>query len=300
MHIAQGVACKVFVDEAAFVNSNRFLPSAEYLSSMHIVIVGHRRLGLEWKRTFPTTELEDTIAQRSDVLSGLGRQQGKRSYATESGGADISPLHRIHWLRLAVDEGHTIGKGQNSSNASLMASSLSAERKWVLTGTPTPTGQQVAASTQLRYLLQIFKFLGCEPFSLPTGDKSWKALIQVPFEMCSRVVEEPAADDYSEAATTADSEETDGQTDVEQCAVSRPSSTVGRPLHDRKVLGQWRWALDKATVRLQSMLSEVCSRTTPQAFLTCNNNVVHRLWCDMLKRTWRPSPCRYTTSPGSR
>jgi hypothetical protein len=76
--------------------------------------------------------------------SSSSSSSNKRAYTDAS--ASVSALHRIHWLRLVVDEGHTIGRGSGGSNASLMAASLSAERRWVLTGTPTPSGQQVCCA----------------------------------------------------------------------------------------------------------------------------------------------------------
>lgn len=257
-HIARGIGCKVYVDDASSVTKSQ-LPSAEYLAGMHIVVIGHRRLGQEWKKTFPTTSLEDAILSRSQMLGGVGT--GKRGYTTNSDYQDISILHKIYWLRLAVDEGHTIGKGPNSSNASLMASSLRAERRWVLTGTPTPSGLQVAVSTQLRYLLTILKFLGCEPFNLPTGDRIWKALIQLPFELGSRTIRKGTPHEKYNATTTEESVDDNVESSMELSEDLQPTSrNMENPkinLKTQRLEEQRRIELMEAVGRLNLLLSEV-------------------------------------------
>ncbi|ORY06239.1 SNF2 family N-terminal domain-domain-containing protein [Clohesyomyces aquaticus] len=45
-----------------------------------------------------------------------------------------SPLMRLHWLRIIVDEGHNFSS--DTSNAVLVAKQLQAERRWVVSGTP--------------------------------------------------------------------------------------------------------------------------------------------------------------------
>lgn len=47
-----------------------------------------------------------------------------------------SPLMRMRWLRLVVDEGHELGKHEVSA-ANQFISELPAERRWVMSGTPT-------------------------------------------------------------------------------------------------------------------------------------------------------------------
>ncbi|KAJ2742449.1 hypothetical protein GGI20_004484 [Coemansia sp. BCRC 34301] len=46
-----------------------------------------------------------------------------------------SPLLRVHWKRLIVDEGHTMSS--RNTARSLMTAYLIAERRWICTGTPT-------------------------------------------------------------------------------------------------------------------------------------------------------------------
>jgi SNF2-related domain len=49
--------------------------------------------------------------------------------------SEISPLFRIRWKRLVVDEGHV--HGTDKTNISKVANLLSVERRWLVTGTPT-------------------------------------------------------------------------------------------------------------------------------------------------------------------
>jgi len=65
-----------------------------------------------------------------------------------------SSLLKIHWLRLVVDEGHSMGK--NKTNAIDFASWITAERRWAMTGTPTP---QTVQTSGLANLFGLFKFL---------------------------------------------------------------------------------------------------------------------------------------------
>ncbi|KAH5144935.1 hypothetical protein HBH70_056420 [Parastagonospora nodorum] len=52
----------------------------------------------------------------------------------ESGKAYQSPLMKLHWLRIIIDEGHSFSS--SSTNAVLVAKQIHAERRWVVSGTP--------------------------------------------------------------------------------------------------------------------------------------------------------------------
>lgn len=49
---------------------------------------------------------------------------------------DRTALAHVYWKRLIIDEGHSMGS--KSSNISVLCSALQTERRWVVTGTPTP------------------------------------------------------------------------------------------------------------------------------------------------------------------
>eukprot|EP00794_Sanderia_malayensis_P009927 gene9927-10945_t len=70
-----------------------------------------------------------------------------------------SPLHKIKWLRIVLDEGHVIRNERSSQSVATIM--LEAKRRWVLTGTPI--------QNRMSDLWTVFKFLRFEPFT----DKQW-------------------------------------------------------------------------------------------------------------------------------
>ena len=90
--------------------------------------------------------------------------------------AENSSLMRVHWLRMILDEGHSLGSSLGITNKLQMACCIKAERRWIMTGTPTPdTVAQGAA-----HLLPLLKFLHEPQFGLqPT---MWQPVVQRPLE----------------------------------------------------------------------------------------------------------------------
>ncbi|XP_030552178.2 F-box protein At3g54460 isoform X2 [Rhodamnia argentea] len=87
-----------------------------------------------------------------------------------------SVLKEVHWLRIMLDEGHTLGSSLNLTNKLQMAISLTACSRWILTGTPTPN----TPSSQLSHLQIMLKFLHEEAYG--QNQKSWETGILRPFE----------------------------------------------------------------------------------------------------------------------
>ncbi|XP_021859343.2 F-box protein At3g54460 [Spinacia oleracea] len=86
-----------------------------------------------------------------------------------------SVLMQIHWMRVMLDEGHTLGS-INLTNKMQMAVSLSASNRWILTGTPTPN----TPSSQVSQIQPMLKFLHDEVYG--ESHKNWEAGILKPFE----------------------------------------------------------------------------------------------------------------------
>ncbi|KAL3681903.1 hypothetical protein R1sor_024859 [Riccia sorocarpa] len=89
---------------------------------------------------------------------------------------DTSALAKIHWLRIILDEGHTLGAGVAMTNKLQMAVSIRACRRWILTGTPTPN----TPSTQVAHLQPMLKFLHEEIYG--DNPKVFDTAILRPFE----------------------------------------------------------------------------------------------------------------------
>ncbi|KAI9592486.1 SNF2 family N-terminal domain-containing protein [Syncephalis fuscata] len=95
----------------------------------------------------------------------------------------ISPLLQVHWKRLIVDEGHVMSS--TTSDRTLLAAKLTAERRWIATGTPT---QNLAATVNRAEAERddmkrlgglIGTFLRQPPFSIHMN--SWQKRVTKPF-----------------------------------------------------------------------------------------------------------------------
>lgn len=152
----------VFIDKAV----NKPLPPADFLAVFQIVLTTTQRLTNEWKHG----SFEDELQQ----------DKGSKKYSAyfyEVGGDDsrsACSLLKVHWFRLIVDEGHSMGRG-SSNSAILFASWISAQRRWAMTGTPTP---QTASSSGLTNLKGLMRFLQHDFFSPRLdGDAVWQGSI---------------------------------------------------------------------------------------------------------------------------
>ncbi|KAM3930256.1 helicase-like transcription factor [Leptodactylus fuscus] len=101
----------------------------------------------------------DTLSQQDVVLTTY-------STVTHDFGNN-SPLHKIKWLRVVLDEGHTI-RNPNAQQTKAVHS-LDSVRRWVVTGTPI--------QNSLKDLWSILSFLKLKPF---TDREWWHRTIQRP------------------------------------------------------------------------------------------------------------------------
>ncbi|XP_032860515.1 helicase-like transcription factor isoform X2 [Tyto alba] len=90
--------------------------------------------------------------------------------ATDYGIRDDSPLHKVKWLRIVLDEGHTI-RNPNAQQTKA-ALNLEGHRRWVLTGTPI--------QNSVKDLWSLISFLKLKPF---TDQEWWHRTIQRPVTM---------------------------------------------------------------------------------------------------------------------
>jgi SNF2 family DNA or RNA helicase len=146
----------VFIDKATTVP----LPPPDFLAMFPIVITTTARLSSEWKngsfeREIKRKTLDDDF-EEPDVDEWV-----KGWYSSCS-------LLKVHWLRMVVDEGHSMGRDRNN-NGTQFTSWISSERRWAMTGTPTKR-----KSNELTQLQNLFSFLRHDFFTGKSGgDKFW-------------------------------------------------------------------------------------------------------------------------------
>ncbi|NXK20046.1 HLTF factor, partial [Arenaria interpres] len=90
--------------------------------------------------------------------------------ATDYGVRGDSPLHKVKWLRIVLDEGHII-RNPNAQQTKA-ALNLEGHRRWILTGTPI--------QNSVKDLWALISFLKLKPF---TDREWWQRTIQRPVTM---------------------------------------------------------------------------------------------------------------------
>lgn len=96
--------------------------------------------------------------------------------STEWSTRENTVLMRVHWLRVMLDEGHTLGASLSLTNKLQMAISMHASRRWLLTGTPTPN----TPNSQVAHLQPLLKFLHEDIYG--KQQKVWENSVLRPFE----------------------------------------------------------------------------------------------------------------------
>ena len=118
--------------------------------------------------------------ERADTRTAAA-WQGRSDAAWAADDSRRSPYMAIRWLRLVVDEGHALGGGdvmdEADEQANTFIAQLAAERRWVLSGTPT-VGRSVGdALGQMHNLLRFLR----EPTYGLTKHAEWARKVATPF-----------------------------------------------------------------------------------------------------------------------
>ena len=148
----------VFIDNGGTLP----LPPAEFLAMFQIVITTTQRFVNGAKHGSFQDELERDNQIRRPLTE----------YFDNDDDSECCELLKVHWMRMVVDEGHSMGNNEHNSSITF-ASWIKAYRRWAMTGTPT---KQTA--TQLRQVKGLLSFLQHEFFnSRLNGDLLWKSRI---------------------------------------------------------------------------------------------------------------------------
>jgi SNF2 family DNA or RNA helicase len=121
LHVEKGFRGRILFDDP--LEDRRSLPSAEELASYDVLVTTTSRL---------SSEDRDWLA---------------------------SPLSQILFLRVIVDEGHSLGQGA-WTNAKDAALQIEAECRWVMTGTPAPATTPEAGLAHIKNLLVFLRATG--------------------------------------------------------------------------------------------------------------------------------------------
>ena len=109
------------------------MPPAFHLMSHMVVVV-------------PFSRIQDQFRSRKR------RRNDESDYSTQSS------LLQLRWFRIVVDEGHELGASEAGSDVTQFINQLAAERRWVLSGTPT-TGDEDSQEFSARGLDQLQRLL---------------------------------------------------------------------------------------------------------------------------------------------
>ncbi|KAG5847356.1 hypothetical protein ANANG_G00125170 [Anguilla anguilla] len=111
--------------------------------------------GAERNRQVKFLAQQDVVLTTYNVLSA------------DYGGKKCSPLHEVKWLRVVLDEGHVVRNPNAMQSKAVL--SLTAERRWILSGTPI--------QNSLKDLWMLISFLKLKPFDVKEW---WNRVIERP------------------------------------------------------------------------------------------------------------------------
>uniref|UniRef100_A0A8C1SN10 Helicase-like transcription factor n=1 Tax=Cyprinus carpio TaxID=7962 RepID=A0A8C1SN10_CYPCA len=118
--------------------------------------------GAERKRSVKLLSEQDVVLTTYNVLS------------SDFGNKANSPLHKVNWLRVVLDEGHVVRNPNALQSKAVLE--LQSERRWILSGTPI--------QNSLKDLYMLMSFLKLKPFDVKEW---WSRIIQRPVTMGDRV-----------------------------------------------------------------------------------------------------------------
>ena len=157
----------LFIDET----STKPLPSPDFLAMFTIVLTTNRRFTNEWQKGSFEDELKrESSSSKAASMGGIF----DHVYETLAQSEEACNILKVNWLRMIVDEGHSMGRGRDNSAISF-ASWVEAERRWVMTGTPT---RQTNAQSGLSSIRNLMEYLKHDFFSRrQDGTVVWQNLI---------------------------------------------------------------------------------------------------------------------------
>ena len=144
----------VFIDKSG----TKKLPDEQFLSLFTVVLTTTQRLTNEWNNQ----RVKEKFDAEEDLFDG--------PFMTWHPTTQDCSLLKMHWTRLIVDDDHASERGKES-RAINFALWISAQRRWVITGAPTPP---TVAQSSLSNMSTMIHFLQHDFFgSRLNGDRFW-------------------------------------------------------------------------------------------------------------------------------
>ena len=115
------------------------LPPAEQLAQYDILVFGKQRFDKEAKDGIDTRGRRATKAKAPCNCPYIGSSRERDCICFNEDEAHRSPLKDLHFKRIIVDEGHTLGNSSKSSKteAITVLDLLQTTSRWIVSGTPT-------------------------------------------------------------------------------------------------------------------------------------------------------------------
>ena len=146
--------------------------SSDILAHYLIVITTFERCQQQFSHTI---QLNDN-SKKAFAASAL---RDRNNNLLEDNCYSSSPLLQIRWLRIVVDEGHELGATESPTAATLFISEIAAERRWVMSGTPTSA---ISSRVGLAQLQRLLRFLRHERYGVGvSGVTSWRQEVKDKF-----------------------------------------------------------------------------------------------------------------------
>ncbi|KAL9613921.1 MAG: hypothetical protein Q9167_001535 [Letrouitia subvulpina] len=130
-HLSDGALQILYVD-----NNDFRMPSADTISKYDMIVMSKQRF-------------EQEMSLKSDLRNVCKCTADKRCRCSPDGQYH-SPLEDIHFLRVIVDEGHDFASFGRKNNAVFALQKVHVDRRWIVSGTPSPGLLGVEISTAVQ------------------------------------------------------------------------------------------------------------------------------------------------------
>lgn len=141
-------------------SKDEIIQSSDYdLAKSNIVILSYRMLTKQFqlckvKQNYTRASVRNNKNSKKKSNNHYYHQQHKDPFFRP----EKSPILRIKWLRLIIDEGHNIGNSEISSTLyQQFIFKIKSESKWIMSGTPLPVSIAKSINTNLPNILKFLQ-----------------------------------------------------------------------------------------------------------------------------------------------